>query len=500
MTDAQLDEAANVQARTGKPLGQVLVEAGTITRLELASALAEQWSDSSEWMHTQDGAPYSGVAAGSSSAIGLTAPRHAPDDGILASRLSAVEAALQDVLRSEPSTESLEHAVADLARRMTTWEPTLAELERRTDSAVDAAALESHLGELAETIETAVRRTDATAEAFTDFGAKLDDLQVAIRQARDDTEASSTASSGELTRLAAAIEAVRLEAAAKEPAVKPDAIEDLEARFAELAGRPTTDRELATRLDHLTHQIDELSSRPTGDADVADRVDRLSQLVAVLTQDSRLESLQAQVADLARRPIESPELLGRLDDLSRRVDALVADAGARVGGDVPDELRAALEELASRPPVDAALAARVEELARMVADLPTTHDGPDDLQAAATSELTSGLEMLNGRLAELERNDDLRRLTHTVEELTNRPVVEAGLGDRVWRLAERIDELADAAAATSTGSNHDSDLADLRAGIDGLASRPPGDPARLDALGERLDEAGQQIDDLSRSL
>ena len=32
------------QERTGQPLGQILVGRGTITRLEFASALAEQWS------------------------------------------------------------------------------------------------------------------------------------------------------------------------------------------------------------------------------------------------------------------------------------------------------------------------------------------------------------------------------------------------------------------------------------------------------------------------
>ena len=46
VTKEQVDEAVSVQAQTGRPLGQILVEAGTITRLELASALAEQWSDS----------------------------------------------------------------------------------------------------------------------------------------------------------------------------------------------------------------------------------------------------------------------------------------------------------------------------------------------------------------------------------------------------------------------------------------------------------------------
>lgn len=46
VTQEQADKAVAIQAQSGQPLGQILVEAGTITRLELASALAEQWSDS----------------------------------------------------------------------------------------------------------------------------------------------------------------------------------------------------------------------------------------------------------------------------------------------------------------------------------------------------------------------------------------------------------------------------------------------------------------------
>ena len=37
--------AAEEQERPGQPLGQILVERGAITRLELASALAEQWAE-----------------------------------------------------------------------------------------------------------------------------------------------------------------------------------------------------------------------------------------------------------------------------------------------------------------------------------------------------------------------------------------------------------------------------------------------------------------------
>src|SRR5713101_7127525 len=50
VSEEQLEQAVASQQRSGKPLGQVLVEAGAITRLELASALAEQWSDTATWL------------------------------------------------------------------------------------------------------------------------------------------------------------------------------------------------------------------------------------------------------------------------------------------------------------------------------------------------------------------------------------------------------------------------------------------------------------------
>jgi chromosome segregation ATPase len=500
VTDAQLDEAAETQSRTGKPLGQVLVEAGTITRLELASALAEQWSDSSEWMHNQDGATLTGAGAEPSAAIGLAAPRHAPDDGVLASRLSAVEAALQDLLRSEPAIEPLEHAVADLARRVTSWEPTLAEFERQAHSAVDVDSLEAQLGDLAAGIEGAVRRSDATAESLADFSGKLDELYHAIRQSRENTETASDAAAAETARIAAAVarlEERKNEPTAGEPPVTAAEMTELRRQLAELSRRPTADHEQHARLDDLSARIDDLAARPTRDTELAERVEHLGRLVSALDEDPRLDAVQSRIAELAARPIESPELVGRLDDLSRRVDALVAEAGAHVQGEVPDELRAALEELATRPPVDAALAARVEELAQKLAELPDHGNGSVDPRV---DELTNGMELLAGRLSELERNADLRALAQTVEELAGRPVVEAGLGDRVWRLAERIDELSDAVAARPGEREAEVEIAALRAAVDSLAARPAGDPDRLDTVGARLDEAARQIEDLSRTL
>ena len=146
------------------------------------------------------------------------------------------------------------------------------------------------------------------------------------------------------------------------------------------------------------------------------------------------------------------------------------------------------------------LAARVEELAQRVAELPTHRAEPDHEQLAATAELATGLQMLSDRLGEVERTSDTRRLAKTVEELSNRPVVEAGLGDRVWRLAERIDALADAATAASNDRSHETVLTELRATIETLAARPAGNPEELDRVDGRLDDLARQIDDLTRSL
>src|SRR6476659_9301579 len=46
-SEADVATATLEHEKTGQPLGQVLVDLGLITRLELASALAEQWSDQS---------------------------------------------------------------------------------------------------------------------------------------------------------------------------------------------------------------------------------------------------------------------------------------------------------------------------------------------------------------------------------------------------------------------------------------------------------------------
>jgi len=510
VTARQLDDAAEAQQRTGKPLGQVLVEAGAITRLELASALAEQWSDSSDWMmRPAPEGEADDLEGDSGRAIALSAPRRAADDGALAARVTALEAAVQEVLRSdvEASTAPLEHAVADLARRITSWEPTLAELERRTDAAVDAAAFETQLAELAEQIEDAARQAGDSDDRLAALVAQIEELRQSLAAAGERIDSAAADTQIDMASLATRLEHQVERSVADRIAGLRAETDRLAAEVAELEGRPVADPWLASRLDEVTARLEELASRPVPnpepDTELASRVEEIAVRLPLLADGAALEDVRDAIAELNARPQANPELIERVEDLSRRIDALVVDAGSRVDGDVPDDLRAALEELANRPPVDAALAARVEELANRIAELPQSYDFEslrqrlDTVDAdRAQHELSARLDELAMRVAHLgddRSGDELRALREVVDELARRPVGDPAVGDRVWQLSERVDALSDDLGRL--------DPSELQSRLDALAQRPAGDESlgvRMDALSTRLDELGRDIVHLSQ--
>jgi hypothetical protein len=508
VTERQLDEAAQAQQRTGKPLGQVLVEAGAITRLELASALAEQWSDSSDWMMPPVGIDDDGNGD-AGRAIALSAPRRTADDPALGARVTALEAAVQEVLRSdvEASTAPLEHAVADLARRITTWEPTLAELERRTDAAVDAAAFETQLAELAEQIEDSIRRAAASDERLASLVAQAEELQRALAASGERIDRATADTQIDMASLSTRLENQVERSISDRVSGLRTETDRLEAELAELTRRPAGDPALATRLDEVASALAELTTRPLPtpepDAELANRVEEIAARLPLLADGAALENLRDEVAELGARAQANPELTERVEDLSRRIDALVVEAGSRVEGDVPEDLRAAIEELANRPPLDAALAARVEELAARIAELPHNDDVASlraSIEALAADrshdDVSARIDELAARIADLgdDRSDDeLRSLRETVEELGRRPAGDPAVADRIWQLAERLDALSDDLAQLNA--------ADLRSQLDALANRAPAEgdlEVRLDALSTRLDELGRDIVHLSQ--
>ena len=95
------------RSRRGQPLGQILVQQGAITRLELASALAEQWSDQSVSISL------------------LPVPKPAPkpvaaahDDDQYAARLQDAVADLARRVHGTQPSDGIDERVTDLAERI----------------------------------------------------------------------------------------------------------------------------------------------------------------------------------------------------------------------------------------------------------------------------------------------------------------------------------------------------------------------------------------------
>ena len=122
-SDDEIARAIEAQDRTGQPLGQILVEAGAITRLELASALAEQWS-----------AP----GTNGSPAKPLSEPALAADaTSALAARL---EATLGRITTLEGTLDAGQRRLKKLNESA---DRRLRELESRIDEMLDTARLDA---------------------------------------------------------------------------------------------------------------------------------------------------------------------------------------------------------------------------------------------------------------------------------------------------------------------------------------------------------------------
>src|SRR5439155_18095202 len=142
VTEEQLTHAVGAQQQTGKPLGQVLVEAGAITRLELASALAEQWSDTATW-------------------VGPPTPPTGRDSK---RKRAQVEELGSPEVRDAGFTQQLQEAVVSLARRVAAFEPELADLKLRLESSES------------ENAQNTLDRVEVVQDGLTALARRIDEL------------------------------------------------------------------------------------------------------------------------------------------------------------------------------------------------------------------------------------------------------------------------------------------------------------------------------------
>ncbi|MBM3679368.1 MAG: hypothetical protein FJW96_16070, partial [Actinobacteria bacterium] len=184
----QLEQAISRQKATGQPLGQVLVESGFISRLDLASALAEQWSDAPNLvpMEYERGAgqqPFSETisfdaptaAAGGDAAIGeLRAYLK-----MLAAKLDSLEARSPGVQMLQERLVELRQMVTGLADWASGPELRIAELEsRESDLRTELSAVSTRLDDLIagleRTIESVESHASGLAESVDELTGRVD--------------------------------------------------------------------------------------------------------------------------------------------------------------------------------------------------------------------------------------------------------------------------------------------------------------------------------------
>lgn len=515
ITSDQLDAALVVQRETGSRIGEILVEQGSLSRLDLASALAEQWSvlqklrppepaaDPQPW---QNGVPVPQPVASVWSADERAAV------AALEERLGAVERAAgaarwQEDLRLvtadvRSAMDSLEERLgaatpgataAELATAVAAVNERIEALEGSSASA-ELAALRGELEEL--------RSRPVTVDGLADLRDAVERLE-----GRPDL-------AGELAELRRALTelSARTEADAR-------AEEAFRARIEEVAATVPRPDELA----ELRSRLDELSAR----AEIGDRPDHAGEIAALAL---RLEQLAARVEDVALPAV--PDLGPMLEGLAARVDGLASafpaaeaeglaarieslEEAGRVGNGALERLTGELGELGSRTQK------RLDELAGREPDLAPVDElraRVDELVASTTREPdTSLIDEIRARLEELatavERDESVGALEARQGELEQR--LDAATPTEELRkdhhaLRARVDEVA--ARLQGLGGVEDA-IAGLRESLEGLDAVRVGDAlatgARLTGLEAALDSVaglearireGDDLADRSRLL
>ena len=481
ITQEQLDQAVGSQQQSGKPLGQVLVEAGAITRLELASALAEQWSDTATWLGPPD----------------ETAGRTRKRARVVIDEDVSLEA------REAGFAQQLQDAVVELARRFAAFEPALTDLKLRIETAEAGGP------------DMLIDRIEVVQDGVTALARRLDELTTGVERAFTSVEKSSGELADEIDALAGRVDLT----------ADRSSVDDIRSTLHELTVRPATDPAMAARIDTLADRLADLGETAAGLADATalnvlrSTVDELSARVALSSDsgaldelrvtvselgarvdeavaavaeraDARsLEELRATVAELAGRPQADPALAERLEELTARIEALA-------GSDALETVRHAVEEIAGRPAADPALTARIDDIAARL-DATVEALGARVEQSALTP-LQEAVDELHMRVGSLVDTEALASIRSAVDEVAARPAVAPELLDQLSQLATRVELLSEETAASD-----DKTVLELRATIEDLAGRGTADPElerRLDKVVGRLDALHARVEEVATTL
>ena len=467
VTRDDLDRALDVQRETGTRLGEVLVEQGSLTRLDLASALAEQWSSlqklrppepvaAEPW---QNGAP-------------TTPPVSAEVPADLRRSLEDLEERLRTVERvsaATPWNEDLRLLGDNVRAAIATVEDRVTKTATRVDPA-QLEALGAALDELRERVQDPAARLDAVEQRLGELPSvealegrleeRLAELQAAL-----EGSAAEAAPAEDLTGLRERVD----ELAAR--AVAPEELEELRAQVAALAGGSSSADEVAV----LHAAVDELAARVVSVDDLAALQARLDEMALRVVVPEALAEVRAELAALSRAMPPAEELAA----LRASVEEL--SAGAAPAEDLVS-LRASLEELSAHG------GGRSLPRARLGEELSARTVSADDLASlrARVEELGAGAALAD-ELAALRARLDEMALRVVVPEALAEVRAEVAALSRAMPPAEELAALRASVEELSAGVAPAEELESLRARVDELAAGvAPGD--EVAALRARVEE------------
>jgi chromosome segregation ATPase len=520
----QLDEALEEQRRTGGRLGEILVATGRLSRLELASALADQWATFQKLRPPEE--PDDTEIAVPATRIKPTpevvpvAQATAGTAAELASRIDALDARIDDLAgasASEAEHDDLRDATTALAARIDKLESTLStyddeqldSLRARLDEALvrlDAVPVASdewrpELAQVAESLQTRIERVEqglersSTADELLQLRSTLDAVTSQIESLSQPSEAWR----GEIAALAARIEALSTggdwRAAVSELAERVDLAvgspEEWRAELAELAARldaaydesSAAGRDLFDALVKRVEDVETTAGSHASAAAVADTTERLEALA------SRVDSLlvpsewRQQVWELRARleslPVPSEEWRDEVASLRARFESLPEPSDE--WREQVSELRARLESL----PVPS------EEWRDEIAELRARFDSlstPSEEWREQVAQLQARVDSLPAQAGEWRQAYDAlaerldvgtSQLSERIERAYGQIEEAAAIHGRVDRAEERLDGVETAHADVAR------DVGDLQDAIGRQAIELHGLAARADQHGSR---------------
>jgi predicted secreted Zn-dependent protease len=451
VAEEALAAAAQEQERTGQPLGQILVEHGAITRLELASALAEQWSDQVSITPLP---------------LPSMPPRVVPPQPVH--------------LDDDQYAARLQEAVADLTQRV---------------RLPDENPLDGRLVDLAERVESTVARTQRLEATVATLVESLEGMTTGVEDAFGVLQSGMSGLAMDLARIEMTV--TELTARPDEPAVDPALAARVDALWKlvhELAERPHVD-------DAARGRADELSARLEALADRAALEDVQGSLQGMRASLDDLGELRAAVSELVSRPTGSPDVDARLERLEA---GLEQQAAAAPDASAVESLAVRLETALSAQSALEGMLGRIDQRLDAVArDVATRAEASLAEQHATTA---ARLEAVEARLeAELAASTDpeaaraLAALSERIEELSRERHVQEELAARLDGIESRVPtdtvSAADLASVRdqlyqATAARLETVEARLEAGL--ASSTDPEAAKALAALSERIEELARE--------